>query len=108
VREQAQHIDARQQNHSLLLSARAEVDSKPELEIYADQVACSHGATVGELSEDELFYLRARGIDEISARGILTQAFAAVILERFASDDFRARATAAVAEWLPEHVLTGG
>jgi Fe-S cluster assembly protein SufD len=107
VREQAQQIDARQQNHSLLLSARAEVDSKPELEIYADQVACSHGATVGELDEEQLFYLRSRGIEERTARGILTQAFAAAILERFGLDDFRARARATVDQWL-EAEATGG
>jgi Fe-S cluster assembly protein SufD len=100
VREQSQNIDARQQNHSLLLSARAEVDSKPELEIYADQVACSHGATVGELDEEQLFYLRSRGVAEREARGILTQAFAAAILERFGQDDFRDRALAAVEQWL--------
>lgn len=107
VREDAQHIDARQENHSLLLSPRAEVDSKPELEIYADQVACSHGATVGELDEEALFYLRARGIDERSARDILTEAFAAVILAGFANDDFRTRARTVVADWLGSYAGTG-
>ena len=100
VHEHAQHIDARQENHSLLLSARAEIDSKPELEIYADQVACSHGATVGELDDEALFYLRSRGIDKRTARGILTKAFAAVVLERFGNDESRARAHAIVTEWL--------
>ena len=103
VREHAQHIDARQENHSLLLSTRAEIDSKPELEIYADQVACSHGATVGELDDEALFYLRSRGIEDRAARAILTEAFAAVILDRFGSDDFRSRARAAVAERLAAH-----
>jgi Fe-S cluster assembly protein SufD len=104
VRKDAQHIDARQENHSLLLSPGAEVDSKPELEIYADQVACSHGATVGQLDEEALFYLRSRGIDDRTARGILTEAFAAVVLERFGDDDFRARARTAVAAWLAAHI----
>ncbi len=103
VREQAQHIDARQENHSLLLSSKAEVDSKPELEIYADQVACSHGATVGELDDEALFYLRSRGIEDRAARAILTEAFAAVILASFGNDDFRSRTQAAVAEWLGVH-----
>jgi len=108
VREHAQNIDARQENHSLLLSARAEVDSKPELEIYADQVACSHGATVGELDEDALFYLRSRGIEDREARALLTEAFAAVILERFGNDAYRARARAAAREWLAAHAGTSG
>jgi Fe-S cluster assembly protein SufD len=101
VREGAQHIEARQRNDNLLLSSKAEIDTKPELEIYADQVICSHGATVGELSEDHLFYLQSRGIDAESARDILTTAFADVIVQRIADEDFRARAGAAVAARLP-------
>ena len=100
VRERAQHIDARQENHSLLLSAKAEVDSKPELEIYADQVACSHGATVGELDDEALFYLRSRGIEDRAARAILTEAFAAAVLDGFGDGDFRSRARAAAVECL--------
>jgi Fe-S cluster assembly protein SufD len=107
VREGAQHIDARQRNDNLLLSAHAEVDTKPELEIYADQVACSHGATVGEISEDQLFYLRARGIGEKSARAILTSAFAAEILERLPFEYFRKRAQAAVLAWMPTDPAAG-
>lgn len=101
VRVDAQHVDARQRNDNLLLSAKAEVDTKPELEIYADQVICSHGATVGELSRDELHYLRTRGIDEASARGILTSAFAATILGRLGLESFRRQAERAVAARLP-------
>jgi len=104
VREDAQHIDARQRNDNLLLAATAEIDTKPELEIYADQVACSHGATVGELSEEHLFYLRSRGIDADTARGILTTAFANVILDQIELDDFRSRAGSAVAVALPSRV----
>jgi Fe-S cluster assembly protein SufD len=96
VREQAQQIDARQRSDSLLLSSGAEADVKPELEIYADQVVCSHGATVGELDEEQLFYLRARGIDETEARAVLTRAFADTILERIDQPAFRGDAGAAV------------
>ena len=62
-------------NKSLLISDKAEADSKPELEIYADDVRCSHGATIGDLDDDQLFYLRARGIDAVTARAMLVQAF---------------------------------
>ncbi|UCH73201.1 MAG: Fe-S cluster assembly protein SufD [Rhodospirillales bacterium] len=75
VHRDAQQTDGNQLNKTLLLSRNAEMDTKPELEIYADDVKCSHGATVGELSEMELFYLRARGIDEATARDILVSAF---------------------------------
>ena len=104
VREDAQHIEARQRNDNLLLSARAEIDTKPELEIYADQVICSHGATVGELGEDALFYLRARGIDENTARGILTAAFAERILQRIAPGNFARRVREAVDLKLPRRI----
>jgi Fe-S cluster assembly protein SufD len=66
----------------LLLAANGEIDTKPELEIYADDVKCSHGATVGELDEQQLFYLRSRGIGDLAARGLLTLGFANQILER--------------------------
>jgi Fe-S cluster assembly protein SufD len=101
VREGAQHIDARQRNDNLLLTATAEIDTKPELEIYADQVVCSHGATVGELSEQHLFYLQSRGIAADAARAILTTAFADVILRDFGHDGVREQARAAVAAVLP-------
>ena len=107
VREQAQHIDARQRNDNLLLSRKAEIDTKPELEIYADQVICSHGATVGELDEEHLFYLRARGIDAETARGILTSAFAETILERFEHDGFRELARQEVDSRLPRAIEVG-
>jgi len=91
VRPKAQRIDARQTNDNLLLGARAEIDTKPELEIYADDVKCSHGTTVGELDPDHLFYLRARGIDADDARQMLTTAFAASVLERVRDEPWRAR-----------------
>jgi len=83
VHPDAQRSDARQQNKNLLLSEHAEVDTKPQLEIYADDVACSHGATVGQFSADALFYLKTRGIDEQTARSLLTFAFANDVIERF-------------------------
>jgi Fe-S cluster assembly protein SufD len=76
VRQDAQKTDAHQLNKNLLLGTRAVVDTKPELEIYADDVKCSHGATVGDLDEDALFYLRTRGIPEEAARRMLIEAFA--------------------------------
>lgn len=78
----ADGTDASQANHNLLLSERCEIDTKPELEIYADDVKCSHGTTVGQLDETALFYLRTRGIDEPGARRMLTQAFAEAILAK--------------------------
>jgi Fe-S cluster assembly protein SufD len=76
VAKDAQHTDARQQNKNLLLSAHAEIDTKPQLEIFADDVLCSHGATVGQLDEDALFYLATRGIDKSEASQFLIHAFA--------------------------------
>ncbi len=82
VHKGADGTDARQANHNLLLSERAEIDAKPELEIYADEVKCAHGTTVGELDEQALFYLRSRGIGLARARRILTRAFAATVVDK--------------------------
>jgi Fe-S cluster assembly protein SufD len=82
VRQGAQHTDSAQQSRNLLLSDKAHVDTKPQLEIFADDVKCAHGATVGQLDEDELFYLKTRGLSDSAARGLLTYAFAAEIVER--------------------------
>jgi Fe-S cluster assembly protein SufD len=81
VRPGAQHTDAEQSNPNLLLSPAAEVDSKPQLEIHADDVRCRHGSSIGRLDEDALFYLRARGLDEAAARELLTRGFAAEVLD---------------------------
>lgn len=91
VHQDAQHTDAQQQNKNLLLSADAEVDTKPQLEIYADDVKCSHGATVGQLDEAAIFYLRARAINEATARSLLTYAFAADLISRFSIPAIRNR-----------------
>lgn len=82
VHEGADGTDADQANHNLLLSDKAEVDAKPELEIYTDDVKCSHGTTVGQLDETSLFYLRSRGLDKHHATQVLTHAFAAGIVAR--------------------------
>jgi len=78
----ADQTDARMGHHGLILSERAEIDAKPELEIYADDVACAHGNTVGALDEEALFYARSRGIPEAQARAMLTQAFVAEVVDR--------------------------
>jgi Fe-S cluster assembly protein SufD len=84
-----QRIDARQSNDNLLLGDHAEMDTKPELEIYANDVKCSHGSTVGELDAEQLFYLRARGLDLPGARRLLTTAFATTVVEQIADADLR-------------------
>lgn len=76
VAQDAQKISAKQKNANLLLGKNAEVDAKPELEIYADDVQCTHGATIGQLDETALFYLQSRGIDKLAAKKMLTEAFA--------------------------------
>ncbi len=82
VRQAAQKTDAKQTNKNLLLSEDATVDTKPQLEIYADDVKCTHGATIGQLNEESIFYLRARGIGAQTARRMLIHAFAGEIIER--------------------------
>lgn len=82
VRPGAQQTNSAQQSRNLLLSPRAHVDTKPQLEIFADDVKCAHGATVGQLDADEIFYLRSRGLSDPAARRLLTYAFAAEIVER--------------------------
>ena len=89
VHKDAQKTDAKQTNRNLLLSDDARIDTKPQLEIYADDVKCTHGATIGQIEENALFYLRSRGIDEISARKLLLLAFAGECLERMAANPAR-------------------
>jgi len=97
----AQKTDARQMNSNLLLSDDAVVDTKPQLEIFADDVKCGHGGTVGQLDEDALFYLRSRGVDEAAARTLLIWAFAAEMVERIGPAALRDRARRHVAVRLP-------
>jgi Fe-S cluster assembly protein SufD len=82
VRPGAQLTDSSQQSRNLLLSDKATVDTKPQLEIFADDVKCAHGATVGQLDADQLFYLRSRGLPDQAARNLLTYAFGASVIER--------------------------
>ncbi len=90
VHKEARKTDAQQSNKNLLLSRDAEVDSKPQLEILADDVRCSHGTTIGQLEADELFYLRSRGLNEMRARELLVQGFASEVLDVVAIEPLRA------------------
>jgi Fe-S cluster assembly protein SufD len=99
VRAGAQRTDSSQHSRNLLLSDRAHVDTKPQLEIFADDVKCAHGATVGQLDADELFYLQSRGITLADARSLLSYAFAAELIEQIAIPSLTRR--------LEEHVLAG-
>ena len=100
VAPDAQKTDAQQVNRNLLLSAAAGADTKPELEILADDVKCSHGATVGDLDKDALFYLRARGVSEPEARSLLIDAFVGDLIEGIEGDAARIYFRRAVSGWL--------
>ncbi len=89
VRPGAQKTDSKQTNNNLLLSRRARADSQPQLEIYADDVKCTHGATLGPIDEQQVFYLQSRGLDAAAARSLLTYGFAAEILSNVALDALR-------------------
>lgn len=101
VHKDAQKVDSKEYNHNLLLSRGCEIDTKPEMEIYADDVKCGHGSTVGQLDADQLFFLRARGLDETSARSLLTHAFAVEVLERIPSETIRQAMSDVIEERLP-------
>lgn len=96
VREDARGTDAEQSNKNLLLSREARVDTKPQLEIYNDDVKCSHGATVGQLDEEELFYLISRGLHTDLARNLLTYGFAEEVVERIKFESIRAQLDEAI------------
>ncbi|WP_298363510.1 Fe-S cluster assembly protein SufD [uncultured Bradyrhizobium sp.] len=100
VRPDAQKTDAKMMTRALLLSDDAEADNKPELEIFADDVTCGHGATTGALDESLLFYMRARGLPEKEAQALLIQAFVGEAIETIASDALREVAIAAAQRWL--------
>src|SRR4030095_10036258 len=89
VRPHAQQSDAQQMNKNLLLSDDAQVETKPQLEIFADDVKCSHGATIGQLDEEALFYLRARGIEAAMERQLIILAFASEVVERISVASLR-------------------
>ena len=100
VKPKAQKTDAKMMTRALLLSDDAEADNKPELEIFADDVTCGHGATTGALDESLLFYLRARGLSEKEAQALLIQAFVGEAIELIANDDLRELAISAAQRWL--------
>jgi len=102
VRQDAQKTDAQQANHNLLLSKDAEIDTKPELQIYADDVKCAHGATIGQLDDDMMFYLRSRGISSDIAYGLLTYAFAHDIVDRLKLEPLRKRVEEILTAQLPQ------
>ncbi len=102
VREDAQKTDARQINKNLVVSEGAVVDTKPQLEIFADDVKCAHGAAVGELDEDALFYLRSRGLGREAARSLLTYAFASEMVNLIPLAPLRARVRELVTSRLPD------
>jgi Fe-S cluster assembly protein SufD len=102
VHKDAQKTDAKQTNRNLLLSDDAQIDTKPQLEIYADDVKCTHGATIGQVEENALFYLRSRGLDEVAARRLLLYAFASECLERMRTGPVRNYLEALTTSWLPE------
>ena len=101
VHEDAQHTDGHQLCKTLLLSTGAEIDAKPELEIYADDVKCSHGATTGQMDETALFYLRSRGVPEALARNLLVQSFLGEAFEEIQSEEIRQAFTDQAVHWLP-------
>ncbi len=101
----AQKTDAKQTNRNLLLSDSAQIDTKPQLEIYADDVKCTHGATIGQLDEGAIFYLRSRGIPEQEARAILLLGFAGESLQRMKSEVIRTHLETLVRRWFSEKRL---
>ena len=102
VSPDAQRTDGHQLNKTLLLSDDAEIDTKPELEIYADDVKCSHGAAAGQLDEMELFYLRSRGLDADEARQVLIRAFIAEVVESVDDEPFRDHLNEMIDGWLSQ------
>jgi Fe-S cluster assembly protein SufD len=102
VRQDAQKTDGKMSSHALLLSEGAEADHKPELEIFADDVVCGHGATAGALDEDLLFYLKARGIPQKEAEALMVQGFIGEVVEGVGNEAVREALMQAVREWLKE------
>ncbi len=98
VRPGAQRTDSTQSSRNLLLSGKTRVDTKPQLEIFADDVKCAHGATVGQLASEELFYLKSRGLSEVMARNLLTYAFGAEIIDRISIASLKHRLERTVLE----------
>jgi Fe-S cluster assembly protein SufD len=104
VERSAQKTDAHQLSNAILLDEGAEMDTKPELEIYADDVKCSHGATSGSLDEEALFYLRSRGLTEMQARHILVRAFINELIEEIDKEDIKGLYNSRIDQWLENFV----
>ena len=104
VARDAQKTNADQSNKNLLLSRKAEANCKPELLIYADDVKCTHGATVGELDSDHLFYLRSRGLDEVAAKGLLVEAFVSGVFDEIEDENLRTSFRDLTSDWLSHEV----
>jgi len=102
VHEDAQKTDAKQTNRNLLLSDHAQIDTKPQLEIYADDVKCTHGATIGQIDEDAVFYLRSRGISKEASREIILNAFTNETLESMNLESVKKYCAALVADWFSQ------
>lgn len=108
VQKDAQKTDAKQTNRNLLLTDNAQIDTKPQLEIYADDVKCTHGATIGQMDEMALYYLRSRGLDEATARELLLFAFAGECTRRIKSAPIREHVERIVRQSLPEGMADDG
>jgi Fe-S cluster assembly protein SufD len=102
VRPDAQKTDAKQTNKALLLSDDAQINTKPELEIFANDVKCTHGAAIGQLDDDAIFYLRSRGLRYDEARAMLIRAFAGDIIQRIKIPALRAELETTLAAELPQ------
>jgi Fe-S cluster assembly protein SufD len=102
VRQDAQNTDSSQSNRNLLLSSGAQADTKPELQIFADDVKCAHGATVGDLDKTAMFYLESRGIPPKEAKMLLIGAFIAEVLEDIVDGVVRDHIESLISEWMLE------
>ncbi len=105
VRQDAQKVNSFQENRNLLLSVDGTVHTKPQLEIFADDVKCSHGATIGQLVPDELFYLKSRGLDDQASRELLTQAFALEVIQNIPVESLRERLGKIVSDYAHQSVM---
>ncbi len=100
VQPDAQKTDSQQTNKNILLSKNALMNSNPQLEIYADDVKCSHGSATGELDEDAIFYLRCRGIDLLAAKSLLVEGFAKEVIDKIKIDSVKEKLNAELFKWL--------
>ena len=106
VAKGADGTDSNQYNHNLLLSERAEIDTKPELEIYADDVKCAHGSSTGELDQETLFYMRSRGLDLIGAKSLLIRGFIADLIDNISHEEIKKYLYEEFDNWLNENHKT--